>query len=155
MKILRSKDIKKFRDKRLEKTNIDPITGITIVNPTLDHDHVSGYCRGVLDRDSNQFLGKVESAYKRFLRSKGVRLDNALDGIILYLQENLSTLEVIHPQSISLMIKRFSRLNGKIQEQVLKVVGAQVKEIAGCKTKSERTKLYKKYLLNPKNIYKV
>jgi len=153
MKILRTKDIKSFRDKHLTKD--DPITGLPIINPTLDHDHASGYCRGVLDRDSNQFLGKVESAYKRFLRSNGANLYTSLEGVIKYLQNNLATLEVMHPKSVTSATKKFSRLPSKLQERVLLVIGASKKEVSNCKTKNERLKLYKKYLLNPKNIYKV
>ena len=69
MRVLKQKDVKSFREKYNPK--IDPITRQKIQNPVLDHDHDLGFCRGVLDRDTNQFLGKVESAYKRFLKHKG------------------------------------------------------------------------------------
>ncbi len=156
MKILKSENIKDLRS--LWITNygyIDRITKQKIVNPTLDHDHVTGFCRGVLDRDSNQFLGKVESSFKRFLKHKGFKeedLPMILNNLGDYLQKNNSNLSILHPQSISLQIKRFVRLKGNQQRSILLSLGLKEEEIK--KTKNEKTKQYRKLILNSNNILK-
>lgn len=153
MKILKQKDLKKFREKH--QTKLDPISKQVIVNPTLDHCHDTGYCRGVLDRDTNQFLGKVESAFKRFLKYKGANLEEVLVNLGKYVDHPpLEFLPVLHPKAVSLNIRKFGRYNAKTQEQILKIINVPSSEIADCKTKKDRTKLYKKYLLDEKNIYR-
>ena len=72
MKKLRQSDIKKLREELLEQQGEqDPITGLPITDPVLDHDHDSGAVRCVLQREVNSFEGKVWNAYKRFIRPLG------------------------------------------------------------------------------------
>lgn len=153
MKILKQKDLKRFREKH--HPDIDPISNQVIVNPTLDHCHATGYCRGVLDSSTNCFLGKVENAFKRYIKYQGEDLRSVLPRLVEYIENYpLRSLEVIHPKSVQLNIRKFGRLKAIHQERVLKIINVPNAEISNCKTKAERVKLYKKYFLHDKNIYK-
>lgn len=155
MKILKQKDLKRFREKH--HPDVDPISRKTIINPTLDHCHDSGFCRGVLDASTNCFLGKVENAYKRYIKHQNVSLEDTLYFLVRYL-DNPPIInkvgEIVHPKSVQLNIRKFGRLNAKVQEQSLKILNVPSAEISNCKTKADRVKLYKKYFLHDKNIYK-
>ncbi len=151
MKILKQKDIKKLRDKWLKEELIDVITLVPIERSTLDHDHVDGYCRAVLDYNSNQFLGKVESAWKRFgYKFNRKYLPRVLRNIAAYLETDYST-NPIHPKHISTLVKRFNRYNSERQIRILH--GMSTNKIG--KTKSERNLQYKKALWKKENIYQV
>lgn len=154
MKILKQKDLKKFREKH--QTKLDHISQQVIVNPTLDHCHDTGYCRGVLDSSTNCFLGKVENAFKRYMKYQNLTLRDVLPRLVDYIEDYpLKSLEIMHPKAVSLNIRKFGRYNAKTQEQILKIINVPSSEIANCKTKKDRLKLYKKYLLEDKNIYKL
>lgn len=142
MKILKYKEIKSLRDEWLKKNPYDALTEELIRYPTLDHNHKSTYCRGVLDRDSNQFVGKVESAFTRFLKHKTrYSLSYTLRGLAGYLEDNYEKEQIIHPSEVTKMIKRFSRLSGVKQKQILKL---KVKEVA--KDKKGRIQQFKQTL---------
>lgn len=150
MKILKQPDIKAYRDKTLkDQGGIDPILGIEISKPTLDHSHVTGHVRQVLDFSTNQFEGKVISAYKRFLQHKGIPLSKVLEGLMHYWNKDYSD-NPIHPGHVKTLISRFCRLN-KGEQRALLGIRARDKKI----TKTKLIKLYRKRLLNPVNIYKV
>ena len=154
MKVLKAKDVPKLRRKwQKEQLGKDAaLDKYDIQNPTLDHDHTTGYCRGVLDREVNQFLGKVESAYKRFLRYKGIQLPGALRGLANYLEDNRSPEEILHPKSVSLAIRKFSRLTEG--QQISKLIPSGLPPSTFLdKSKRERTKLYRKFLTRKSNIY--
>jgi len=149
MKILKQKDLKKFREKYQPK--FDYISQQVIVNPTLDHCHDTGYCRGVLDSSTNCFLGKVENAFKRYMKHQGVDLRDVLLRLVDYVEDYpLKSLEILHPKAVNLNIRKFGRYNAKTQEQLLRIIGVSSSEIASCRTKKDRVKLYKKHLLNEK-----
>lgn len=153
MKILKQKDLKKFREKHHPK--VDPISLKAIVNPTLDHCHDTGFCRGVLDASTNCFLGKVENAFKRYMKYQGVTLEDTLYFLGKYVDNPpLKDKEILHPKAVSLNIRKFGRYNAKMQESILAIMMVSALEISSCKTKKDRVKLYKKHLLNEKNIYK-
>lgn len=97
MNRLKSSEIAAYREKRrADQCNLDPITRLFIENPCLDHDHVSGRVRQVLDRDTNAFEGKVFNAWRRYLRHKGVPLERALSGLLEYYSVDYSG-NPLHP----------------------------------------------------------
>ncbi len=150
MKVLRNRDIKILREQYLkEQENVDPITLLTIKNPALDHDHKSSFVRGVLDRDSNQVLGKIESSIKRFLGYSKIPIPELLRRFADYIENNKSTEQIVHPKSLSQIISRFSRM--KVDDQDLILIEAGLVTTG---TKQEKTKRYRKYLMRDENILK-
>ena len=98
MNRLKPKDLPAYREAKLKEQNgIDPITGLQIENPCLDHDHVSGRCRMVLERETNAWEGKVFNAWRRYLRHKGVPLIYALVKLAQYHTQDFSQ-NAIHPK---------------------------------------------------------
>jgi hypothetical protein len=95
MNRLKTKEIKPYREQHLIKQNKccalcgEPITDDAV----LDHDHRSGYVRGVLHRGCNSFLGKMENsqAMNRITASK---LQAILKNYNLYVNQHH---DVLHP----------------------------------------------------------
>lgn len=147
MKIVSSKEIKTLREYWLKQDgNIDPISKRTIRSPALDHCHKSGFCRGVLDRNTNQMLGKVESSFKRFLSEISLdELPNVLRNMANYLENNHSNLELVHYTEITKYIRRFSNLTRKSQIEKLKSLKFLHRNIKDL-SKQELIKLYKKHI---------
>lgn len=97
MKRLTYKQIPEYREAQLDRQEgVDPITMRPVDNPCLDHDHVTGHVRQVLDRDTNAFEGKVFNAWRRYLRYKGVPLARAIIGLLDYYGLNYSD-NPLHP----------------------------------------------------------
>ena len=98
MNKLKQSDIKSLREELLKaQGGQDPITGLQIKNPVLDHDHASGYVRCVLQREVNSFEGKVWNAYKRFIRPLGASYEDVLIALIEYWNKDYSN-NPIHPK---------------------------------------------------------
>jgi len=81
-----------------QQGNIDPITGLRITSPVVDHDHNTGHIRAVLQREVNSFEGKVINAYNRYIRHLGVPLEVALNGIIDYNKKNYNSNPIHHTE---------------------------------------------------------
>jgi len=79
-----------------KQKGVDPITGTPITAPCLDHDHESGVCRMVLQREVNSAEGKVYNAYKRYIRHLGVDFGTFLKGMLRYHRKDFSG-NPIHP----------------------------------------------------------
>ena len=146
MRILKNKELKSFREELLKaQNNIDPILNLPVVNPVLDHNHDTGNTRQVLDRESNQFLGKLESNFKRFIRWKfpNVSLQEVLTNTVQYLNRDYlnTTSIVIHPNHVLKTQKKFNNLKVSDQHLILKEAN-----IEPGKTKKDNLKLYKKLI---------
>jgi hypothetical protein len=146
LKILKSKELKSFRETLLKaQNNIDPILNLPIINPVLDHNHDTGNVRQVLDRESNQFLGKLESNFKRFIRWKfpNVSLQEVLTNTVQYLNRDYlnTTNIVIHPNHVLKTQRKFNNLKVSDQHLILKEAN-----IEPGKTKKDNLKLYKKLI---------
>ena len=97
MNKLKQSEIKSFREERLiRQGGRDPITGLQIKDAVLDHDHVSGHVRCVLQREVNSFEGKVWNAYKRFIRPLGASYEDVLISLVEYKNKDYSN-NPIHP----------------------------------------------------------
>jgi hypothetical protein len=97
MKKIKQSEIKSIRDKLLKQQGgMDPITGLIITDPVLDHDHDSGYVRCVLQREVNSFEGKVWNSYKRFIRHLGADYVDVLAALQEYHSRDYSK-NPIHP----------------------------------------------------------
>ena len=117
-----SGDTKEIRKELLKKQGgIDPITGLTITSPVVDHCHFSGHIRAVLQREVNSFEGKVVNAYNRYIKHLGVPFDVVLNGIIDY--HNMDyTGNPIHHSEITKMVNKiaYHLKSGEQKELVLK-----------------------------------
>jgi len=91
MNKLKQSEIKSFREELLiRQGGRDPITGLQIKDAVLDHDHVSGHVRCVLQREVNSFEGKVWNAYKRFIRPLGASYEDVMIALIEYWSKDYS-----------------------------------------------------------------
>ena len=112
-KKLRHNEIKSFREELLiRQGGRDPITGLQIKDAVLDHDHVSGRVRCVLQREVNSFEGKVWNAYKRFIRPLGASYEDVLISIIEYWSKDYSA-NPMHPKHLTdkdKLLRKYKRL---------------------------------------------
>lgn len=144
-KILKSKDLKVKREELLKlQQGLCKLTNLPSLNFVLDHDHKDGHIRGVLDREVNQFLGKLESNYIRFIKWKfpNLSLQQLLYNIILYLNQDYSNNEY-HPNYVNKMLRKFSNLKSELQKKVLEEVNVVPEN-----SKVLRLKQYRKIINN-------
>ena len=98
MKKLKHNKIQQTREQLLKLQNgTDPITGLQIKDPVLDHDHDLGHIRSVLQREVNSFEGKVINAYKRYIKHLGISPETALRGVIDYWNQDFTNMP-LHPK---------------------------------------------------------
>lgn len=109
-----------------EQEWIDPITKEKLVSPCLDHLHDSTQqVRGVLSREINVLVGKIENTYTRNIKYWcDLPLPFLLRGIADYLEQE--PLEIIHPNWKKKATTAFNKLTAKEQDRVLKSFGYSV-----------------------------
>jgi len=123
--ILKQKNLAKYREIQLKKQQgIDPITKEFIKSPTLDHDHVTNKVRMVLDRNTNQFEGRIISFYNRLIKYKNlpITLSDILRNLAVYLEQDYSN-NPYHPMIIKSSARKFKNLKKEHQFSVLKEFG--------------------------------
>lgn len=157
MQVLKQSDIKKLKE---HFGGYDPILGNYSKNWVLDHDHDTGMCRGIIDRDINQFIGKIESAYKRFVKHKTPEsLPNILQDISSYLRVSNSSAnkigDVLHPEGVRKLCRQFSYKNAADQSKVLKSMYKYTIKELKLMSKADRLKLYRSYFADEKRIFKI
>lgn len=108
----------------------------------VDHDHITGEIRGVISREANTMLGKIENIYRSICQGDPEQLPLVLLNIVEYLQKDASG--ILHPVGLRQLSSRFKR-NLKMDEQefTLKYLGAKKDELNCCKNVNDRTKLYR------------
>ncbi|EFJ0710117.1 hypothetical protein [Escherichia coli] len=153
------KEAASYRNELLKKQNgIDPIIGIEITKPVLDHYHGGNqHCRQVLQNEVNGWEGRVANSYKRCLSHLTDKpLHEVLRNLADYLERNNHIPEdeqVIHHTALTVDVAKFKRLPATQQNAILSdlgvVPGGNVKE----RTKQAR-KLIKDGKLNMVDIKK-
>lgn len=133
-----SDDASKYRKILLEKQNgLDPIIGIKITRPVLDHYHDGNqHCRQVLQNEVNGWEGRVANSFKRCLgHLTDMPLHEVLRNLADYLEKNNNIPEeeqVIHHTAITVDVGRFKRLPANQQSEILSdlglVPGSNIKE---------------------------
>lgn len=154
-----SKDAAKYRNELLKEQNgIDPIIGIKITKPVLDHQHSGNqHCRQVLQNEVNGWEGRVVNSYKRCLGHLTDKpIHEVLRSLADYIERNGNTPEedqVIHHTALSVDVKKFKALPAKQQIEVLESFGLVAESNVAKRAKQAR-KLIKEGHLNMLHIKK-
>ena len=143
-------DVKQVRREHLYKQNgCDAITGLIIPegHDVLDHDHDSQKVRGVLHRQSNVALGRIENMFKRDLKFWYPHsLSDFLIKAAKYLQKD--SLDYFHPGWLKRVQTDFSYLNAKQKDKVLEALGG-----TSCVNDLKRKSKFKSILLTKEYDY--
>ena len=145
MTYLPQNKIKEFRDRH--KPLCCPILASKKDDWVLDHDHQTGMVRGVISRQANSLLGKVENFYIRMCKGDKEDLPGVLDAMAAYLERE--TLDVLHPVGLTQLTKKFKNSLTAVEQIVeLKDLGATKKELESCSNEKQRCELYRKLTKN-------
>ena len=144
-------DVKRVRDElSKEQNNKDALTGLELPEKQkcLDHDHQSQFVRGVLHRQVNAALGKLEGVHTRYLKHwyEGT-LPEFLRQAAQYLELEQDT-RYIHPMWIKKSCTMFNSLNEQGKKEVLHLMG-QSQGANG----AERKKIFRSAILSKKFTY--
>lgn len=139
-------EIKDTREKLLaEQGGIDAMTGIEIPKgkAVLDHCHDTQYVRGVLHRQSNVMLGKIENGFMRYVKYwyEG-SLSDFLRGAADYLDAGVDE-RYIHPSWMKKSQTEFNKLSEKNKNALLGFLG-----LPHGNNSTERKEIFKKGLLS-------
>ena len=146
-------DVKEVREQLLkEQNNIDKCTGLLIPEKqaVLDHSHKTQYVRGVLHRQCNAALGKVEGIYTRFLSYwyEGT-LQDFLRSVANYLDCEHDS-RFVHPGWLKKVKAEFNKLSAKAKDAVLE----DLKSNKG-KNDAERKALFNAVLLTKEHTFAI
>lgn len=151
--LFNSKDVAAVRKEMLrEQDGKCLLTGQDIPEnkAVLDHDHSTQYVRGVLHRQANAALGKIENICKRYLTA------DWYDGnLITFLKETIAYLERVednryyHPGWIKKVKTEFRKLNSTQQVRLLR----QFEVETGLNNSTTRLKAFSKLVLTRKYGY--
>lgn len=144
-------DVKRIRDQLAkEQDNKDALTGLELPDKQkcLDHDHQSQFVRGVLHRQVNAALGKLEGVHTRYLKHwyEGT-LPDFLRQAADYLEKEQDT-RYVHPGWLKKAQTMFNTLSEGNKKAVLEALG---KSQGGNST--ERKKIFKSALMTRKFTY--
>ncbi|AZU98217.1 hypothetical protein BZF66_07060 [Salmonella enterica] len=120
-----SKDAANYRNELLKlQKHIDPIIGIKITKPVLDHYHGGNqHCRQVLQNEVNGWEGRVVNSFKRCLGHLTDKpIYEVLRNLADYIESNDNIPEseqVIHHTALSVDVKKFKNLPAKQQCEIL------------------------------------
>lgn len=138
--------IAKFReDNKPEKC---PIFECDLEDAVLDHNHHTGMVRGVIHRQSNSWLGKIENSWKRFGSCASVDLSSALKNVCKYIDKG--DMDYLHPKGLRQIISRFNRSSKEEQINILKKNKCSKMQISSCNSTSDRSLLYRTSLIKRK-----
>lgn len=141
MTYITQKELADYRQKHQPESC--PILGTQDYAPVVDHDHQTGNIRGVISREANSLVGKIENFYRSRCAGSPNTIIEALRNIANYLEQEQGPL---HPVGKRQLVKRFSRKSKEEQNLILEQLNASQDEINQCKNSKERTKLYDKAL---------
>lgn len=121
--LISTKDVAEVRKKIYdEQSGIDKLTGLPLEykQAVCDHNHSTMYVRGVLHRQTNAVLGKIENLWKRYLAwwYSGT-LSEFLRRCADYI-ESEDDHRYLHPQWVKSTVTKFRSLNEEMKKHVLK-----------------------------------
>jgi len=145
MSYLTQTKVKEYRDKH--KPICCPILSIKIDDWVLDHDHQTGMVRGVISRQANSLLGKVENFYFKMCKGDKEFLPVTLEAMASYLEGSVT--EVLHPVGLTQLTRKFRNgLTSEEQVLTLRDMGASKEELESCTNQKHRAALYRSLLKN-------
>ena len=143
MTYLPQNKIKEYRENN--KPLCCPILATKKDDWVLDHDHQTGLVRGVISRQANSLLGKVENFYLRMCKGEKEHLPGVLDAMAAYLEQE--TLDVLHPVGLIQLTNKFkNKLTAHEQALELESIGATEDQINNCSNQNQRSELYRKLI---------
>lgn len=141
MEYLPQGKIKQYREKH--KPAKCPILGIKTNDWVVDHDHQSGMVRGVISRQGNSLIGKIENFYLGMCRGKKELLPRTLRNIATYLESDVT--KVLHYVGLNQLRNKFkNKLTSAQQYQTLVDMGAGQDELDQCSNQKHRAELFRK-----------
>jgi hypothetical protein len=149
MRYLQHKEIKRYREENKPKRC--PIFEVKLDDSVLDHCHNHYHVRGVIDNFANQFLGKIENAWKRYGGRSKLTLQEALLNTIDYLNDTKT--DILHPVGFRQMVTRFKSLTSRQQRKELLEMGVDSDTINTLKNQSQRISQYKLTIKQKCNQY--
>lgn len=138
------KEAAEYRNELLKKQNgIDPILGIKITKPVLDHFHGSEqHCREVLQNEVNGWEGRVANSFKRCLGHLTDKpIHEVLRNLADYLEKHENTLPedmVIHHTALTVDTRKFKSLPAQKQIEILKDFGLEPESNSDKRSKQAR-----------------
>jgi hypothetical protein len=98
--------------------------------------------RGVISRQANSLLGKVENFYLKMCKGDKEFLPVTLEAMASYL-ENART-DVLHPVGLTQLTKRFAHsLTSAQQISTLEDIGASREQLDACSNQKQRAELFR------------
>jgi len=108
----------------------------------VDHDHKSGEIRGVISRQANTLIGKIENIFTTMCKGDPQQLPTVLENIATYLRQPGS--DLLHPVGLNQLTSRFK--NNLLKDDqcfLLVVLGSTNSEVNACINVKARVKLFK------------
>ena len=140
---IRPKDFKQWR--RDNKPEFCPLLGVPLSqdDAVVDHDHKTGHVRGVVHRQANALMGKIENYYLCFMAKLDVGdLRVVLTRIVEWMEANYEHMP-LHPDGAKKLVSQFRARKAADQKAFLETVGMDP-----AKTPTERTEQFRKWLMN-------
>lgn len=141
MTYIPSNKLAEYRERNKPGDGICPILGHLVEKGgwAVDHDHRTGMIRGVISREANTLIGKIENHLNTFCYRSKHPAENVLDRIIIYLVTHIQ--EDLHPKGAKQLASSFSKMKRKDQRRLLAGLGL---DAWSYKNSSERTSAYLK-----------
>lgn len=133
--------IKAYRDKH--KPTACPILDTKTDDWVVDHDHQTGMVRGVISRQANSLIGKVENFYLGMCKGDKELLPITLEAMAGYLDQEQS--KTLHYQGLKQLTNKFkNKLTRPEQIEILKSMNATQEELEKCSNQKHRAELFRK-----------
>lgn len=133
--------VKAYREKN--KPTCCPILSTKGDDWVVDHDHQTGMVRGVISRQANSLLGKIENFYLGMCKGDKELLPITLEAISGYLEQRESG--ILHYAGLNQLRNKFkNKLTSAEQTETLKNMNASQDELDGCSNQKQRAELFRK-----------
>ena len=109
----------------------------------VDHDHQTGMVRGVISRQANSLIGKIENFYLGMCKGDKEFLPITLEAISTYLEQRDDG--ILHYAGLNQLRNKFkNKLTSAEQTETLKGMDASQDELDKCSNEKQRAELFRK-----------